>query len=47
MNQDGGIIEIRIIPTMQFVTMEIMGRNIHRSKKKVVVSVKDKQSKLQ
>jgi hypothetical protein len=47
MNQYGEIFEVRMIPRMQFVTMEIRGRNIHHSKKKVMVSLKDKQSKQQ
>jgi hypothetical protein len=47
MNPNRGIKETHMIPIMQFVTMDIMVRNIHQVENKAMVSAKDKQWKPQ
>ncbi len=47
MNPNRGINDNHIIPKMQFVTMDIMVKNIHQVEMKAMVSVKDKQWKPQ
>ncbi len=46
MNPNRGINDTHVTPIMQLVTMEMV-INIHHKKKKVMVSVKDKQWKPQ